>query len=121
MELNVHTLIKTTFAFDSSILMCPQVLPRELYNEVIDDVINYIKPKLPPNGRYNYWVTCLEDLKSRETFQEKYEDWEDGLKRGVFNLNKVDLWRNDIGKMENILSKNNKVLEWWKKINVKLI
>ena len=33
LELNVHTLIKTTFAFDSSIMMCPQVLPRDLFKK----------------------------------------------------------------------------------------
>jgi MoaA/NifB/PqqE/SkfB family radical SAM enzyme len=62
LELNVHTLIKTTFAFDSSIIMCPQVLPRELYNEVIDDILDYIRPKIQQRPKYSYWITCLEDL-----------------------------------------------------------
>jgi hypothetical protein len=94
--------------------MCPQVLPRELYNEVIDDVIDYIKPKIVQRPQYSYWLTCLEDLKNRETFQEKYSDWETGLKHGKERLKNVDKWRNNEGKLEEIFSKNPKVLEWWK-------
>tara|TARA_B100002019_G_C21159585_1_gene542572 strand:- start:87 stop:998 length:912 start_codon:yes stop_codon:yes gene_type:complete len=114
LELNVHTLIKTTFAFDSSIMMCPQVLPRELYNEVIDDIINYIKPKIVDKPKYDYWITCLEDLKNRQVFSEKYSDWRDGLELGKERLRKVDKWRRN----ENILNEiylkyNKKVYDWW--------
>lgn len=121
LELNVETLIKTTFAFDGSIIMCPQVLPRELYNEVIDDIIEYIKPKIADKPRYNYWLVCLHDLKNRETFQEKYPDWKEALQRGLENLKKVDKWRNNEGVIEKIFSKNPKVLDWWKNANEKLI
>lgn len=113
LELNVHTLIKTTFAFDSSIVMCPQLLPRELFNEVIDDVLNYIKPKIELNPKYSYWITSLEDLKSRQTFEEKYEDWESGLRDGIFRLKNVDKWRNNLGVIEDIFKENPKVLNWW--------
>ena len=115
LELDVHTLIKTTFAFDSSIMMCPQVLPRELYNECIDDILNYIKPKIEKFPKYSYWVTCLEDLKNRQTFQEKYPDWQQGLKLGKERLQKVDKWRKNEGIIEKIYSENPKLLEWWTK------
>jgi hypothetical protein len=121
LELNVHTLIKTTFAFDGSIIMCPQVLPRELYDEVIDDVIQYIRPKLVNNPKFNYWITCLEDLKKRQTFQEKYPDWEESLKRGLHNLKRVDTWRKNEGVIEKIFSDNPKVLQWWNSVNKQLI
>ena len=116
LELDVHTLIKTTFAFDSSIMMCPQVLPRELFDDVIDDILNYIRPKVEANSKYNYWITCLEDLKARQVFSEQYPDWEEGLKLGKERLAKVDKWRNN----ENILNgiyKNNHtgVFDWWTK------
>ena len=115
-ELNVNTLIKTTFAFDGTIIMCPQVLPRELFNEVIDDIINYIKPKLVGREHYSYWITCLEDLKNRQTFQEKYENWESELSHGKEILGRVDLWRDNVGKIEEIFSQNPKVLNWWNNI-----
>lgn len=117
LELNVHTLIKTTFAFDGSIIMCPQVLPRDIFNEVIDDVIDYITPKLVGNEKFSYWITCLEDLKSRKTFQEQYENWEESLNRGLEVLQRVDSWRKNELAMENILRKNSKVLNWWKLVN----
>ena len=115
-KLDINTLIKTTFAFDSSIVMCPQVLPRDLYNEVIDDIINYIKPTVEKKPKYQYWITCLEDLKNREVFSEKYEDWKEGLEKGKYNLRRVDKWRNNEELLSRIFLKHNKkVYDWWNK------
>ena len=115
LELDVHTLIKTTFAFESSIMMCPQVLPRELFNEVIDDVLDYIKPKIEANPKFGYWITCLEDLKNRQVFSEKYPDWREGLKSGKERLAKVDKFRRNEGVLDKIYLENNKkVYDWWK-------
>jgi hypothetical protein len=83
--------------------------------------LDYIRPKIQINPKYQYWITCLEDLKNRETFQEKYPDWADGLKRGVNNLNAVDLWRNNVGALEDIFSQNPRVLQWWQNSNKKII
>ena len=114
LELDIHTLIKTTFAFDSSIMMCPQVLPRELFNEVIDDILDYIRPKVEANQKYNYWITCLEDLKNRQVFSEQYPDWQKGLVQGKERLAKVDKWRNNEDILNNIYLKHNKkVYDWW--------
>tara|TARA_B100001778_G_scaffold334255_1_gene345000 strand:+ start:339 stop:1685 length:1347 start_codon:yes stop_codon:yes gene_type:complete len=115
LELDVHTLIKTTFAFDSSIMMCPQVLPRDLFEEVIDDVLDYIKPKIKVNTKYEYWITCLEDLKNRQVFSEQYPDWKEGLKLGKERLAKVDKFRRNEGVLDKIYLENNKkVYDWWK-------
>ena len=115
LELDVHTLIKTTFAFESSIMMCPQVLPRELFNEVIDDILDYIKPKIEANPKFGYWITCLEDLKNRQVFSEKYPDWREGLKSGKERLAKVDKFRRNEGVLDKIYLENNKkVYDWWK-------
>ena len=116
LQFDVHTLIKTTFAFDSSIMMCPQVLPRDLYNEIIDDIIDYIKPKLIGNEKHSNWIECLEDLKARQVFSEQYPDWQEGLKRGKDRLAKVDKWRNNENHLNQIyLLHNKKVYEWWNK------
>ena len=115
LELDVHTLIKTTFAFDSSIMMCPQVLPRDLFDEVIDDVLEYIRPKILDNPKYEYWITCLEDLKKRQVFSEQYPNWKDGLKLGKERLAKTDKFRRNENVLENIyLNNNKKVYNWWK-------
>jgi hypothetical protein len=114
LELDIHTLIKTTFAFDSSIMMCPQVLPRELFDEVIDDILDYIRPKVEANQKYNYWITCLEDLKNRQVFSEQYPDWQKGLVQGKERLAKVDKWRNNEDILNDIYLKHNKkVYDWW--------
>ena len=95
-------------------MMCPQVLPRELYNEVIDDIINYIKPKIVDKPKYDYWITCLEDLKNRQVFSEKYSDWRDGLELGKERLRKVDKWRRNENILNEIYLKHNKkVYNWW--------
>ena len=118
LELNVQTLIKTTFAFDSSITMCPQVLPRELYDEVLDDLIEYITPKVI-NTKYSNWIDCLIDLKSRQVFSEIYPDWKEGLIKGKKNLQRVDKWRKNEGVIENIYAKHPGVLKWWNSIDIK--
>ena len=116
LELNVQTLIKTTFAFDSSITMCPQVLPRELYDEVLDDLIEYVTPKVI-NTKYSNWIDCLTDLKSRQVFSEIYPDWKEGLIKGKKNLQRVDKWRKNEGVIEKIYAQHPDVLKWWNSIN----
>jgi hypothetical protein len=96
--------------------MCPQVLPRELFDEVIDDILEYIKPKVKLNPKYNYWITCLEDLKKRQVFSEQYPDWKEGLKTGKERLAKVDKWRKNENILKDIYLNNNiRVYEWWTK------
>tara|TARA_X000001382_G_scaffold127533_1_gene115561 strand:+ start:367 stop:1716 length:1350 start_codon:yes stop_codon:yes gene_type:complete len=113
-ELDVHTLIKTTFAFDSSIMMCPQVLPRNLYEEVIDDILEYIRPKAEKFPKHSNWIECLEDLKQRQVFSEQYPDWREGLKRGKENLTRIDKWRRNENVLNEIYLKHNKkVYNWW--------
>lgn len=114
-ELNVHTLIKTTFAFDSQILMCPQALPRHLFNEVIDDIIEYIKPRAEGNHMHENWILCLEDLKKRKVFSETYTDYKQGFIKGKERLSRIDKWRNNENVLSNIYLKHNiKVYDWWK-------
>jgi hypothetical protein len=114
-ELNIKTYFKTTFSFDSSVVMSPLCLPKELLNEVIDDILNYIEPKLTNLNRIYY--DGLIDIKNKKTFEEMYTDYKEGLKRGKEKLQKIDAFRGDIYKFDNILKKNNtKVYEWWKSI-----
>lgn len=117
LELDVHTLIKTTFSFDSSIVMSPMMIPRHILNPILDDIIVYAKSK--NNRKIDNYVTCFEDIKSKQTFQEQYPDWENGLIEGKKRLLKVDLYRNNIGKIEEIFSKNIELLDWWNNILVK--
>jgi hypothetical protein len=116
LDLNVHTLIKTTFSFDSSIVMSPLMIPRRILDPIIDDIYIHIKPKVLANPKYSYWLTCLDDLKSKKTFEEQYPDHLEGLKRGKERLQKIDAYRGNSGKIEEIFSRNKDLLAWWKSI-----
>lgn len=118
-ELDVHTLIKTTFSFDSSIVMSPMMIPRHILNPILDDIIEYAREKAKTYPKIQNYVQCFEDIKSKKTFQEEYPDWEDGLKRGKERLIGVDMYRNNVGKIEEIFSKNQALLEWWNNIKIK--
>lgn len=114
-ELNVKTYIKTTFAFDSKIVMSPLSMPKKILVPIIDDILEYIEPKLTQKTRI--YKESLIDLKNKKTFDETYSDYVSGLKIGKERLNKVDVFRGDNNTYENILKKHNMdAYEWWKSI-----
>lgn len=117
LELDVTTYIKTTFSFDSSVIMSPLAMPKLILIEIIDDIIDYIKPKVTRKTRI--YLEALEDLKTKQTFDETYDDYKDGLLRGKLNMIKIAEFRKDGEislKFEDIIKENKKLLEWWKKI-----
>ena len=61
LELNVKSYIKKTFAFDSSIIMSPSMIPRNILNKIIDDNVDYMKLKVTPKTKI--YIESLEDLK----------------------------------------------------------
>lgn len=115
-DLDVHTLIKTTFAFDSSIVMSPMMIPRHILNPILDDIIEYAKEKALVNPKIQNYVVCFEDIKSKKTFQEEFPDWEDGIRRGKNRLLEIDTFRGNVGRIEEIFSQNKELLEWWNSI-----
>ena len=115
-ELDVHTLIKTTFAFDSSIVMSPMMIPRHILNPILDDIIEYAREKSKTHPKINNYVVCFEDIKSKKTFQEEFPDWEDGIRRGKNRLLEMDTFRGNVGRIEEIFSQNKELLEWWNSI-----
>jgi hypothetical protein len=117
-ELNVHTLIKTTFSFDSSIVMSPMMIPRRILNPILDDIIEYAKQKSKINPKIQNYVTCFEDIKKKQTFEEQYSDWEDGIRRGKTRLKMIDAFRGNEGKIEQIFSNYQPLLEWWNSIKI---
>ena len=112
-ELNVHTLIKTTFSFDSTIVMSPMMIPRYILDPILDDIIEYAKEKAKKYPKIQNYVSCFEDIKSKKTFEEEYIDWKEGILKGKENVHRVDKYRNTIGKLEEIFSKNKQLIEWW--------
>ena len=117
LELDVKTYIKTTFSFDSSVIMSPLCVPKEILIEIIDDILEYIKPRV--TTKTMIYVEALENLKTKQTFEESYEDYRDGWKRGKSNMNRIAEFRKDAFyqlTFESIISQNEKLLKWWNEI-----
>lgn len=113
-ELNVNTLIKTTFAFDSSIVMSPLMIPRFILEPILDDILDYVNKQLTPQNKIYY--DAIIDLKNKKTFEEQFDDYLKGIKLGKARLENIDKFRNNTGKIENIFSQNKTLIEWWNKI-----
>jgi hypothetical protein len=117
-EYDVHTLIKTTFSFDSSIVISPLMIPRHILNPILDDIIEYAKEKAKTYPKIQNYVTCFEDIKNKKTFEEQYPDWQSGIINGKKRLMLIDIHRNNAGKIETIFSKYPPLLEWWQSIKI---
>jgi hypothetical protein len=117
-EYDVHTLIKTTFSFDSSIVISPLMIPRHILNPILDDIIEYAKEKAKTYPKIQNYVTCFEDIKNKKTFEEQYPDWQSGIINGKKRLMLIDIHRNNVGKIETIFSKYPPLLEWWESIKI---
>jgi hypothetical protein len=117
-ELDVTTYIKTTFSFDSSVIMSPVSIPKPLLENIIDDILSYIEPRVTP--KTNIYVEALKDLKTKPTFMETYPDYKDGWKRGKENLSRIAKYRGDgvNGRLtiEDIFAEHAELLNWWKNI-----
>jgi organic radical activating enzyme len=111
LELNVKSYIKKTFAFDSSIIMSPSMIPRNILNQIIDDNINYMKSKVTPKTKI--YIESLEDLKITNTFEEIYDNSLDGITAGKKRMILIDRLRNNEGVLDNIFSKNTDLINWW--------
>jgi organic radical activating enzyme len=115
LELDVKTYIKVTFSFESSAIMSPLCMPKQILHSIIDSILEFIEPKLT-HKTYIYKEALL-DLKNKATFEETYPDYRQGIKEGKQKLEAIDLFRGDEGKFENILKENSlQAYEWWRSI-----
>ena len=109
-NLDVKTYMKITFAFDPMVLMSPMAMPRDVLDEILDELIEYC-------GELETWKTAIfretfEDMKSRPTFAEQWPDtYKEGFIKGKQRLNLMSINRRENFRMENILT--GKALEWW--------
>ena len=117
-EYDVHTLIKTTFSFDSSIVISPLMIPRHILNPILDDIIEYAREKAKTHPKIQNYVTCFEDIKNKKTFEEEYPNWQTGIIIGKKRLMLIDIYRNNVGKLESIFSKYPPLLQWWNSIEL---
>jgi hypothetical protein len=116
-ELEAPVITKLIFAFDPEIVLSPLALPRDILDEVLDDLIAYIEPKV--NAKTQSILDTLNDLKKRPTFAELYPDkYVDAFYRGKYHQDKVSIRRKD-GRdhypptLNDIYKNNLRVYNWW--------
>jgi hypothetical protein len=117
LKLGVKSYVKISFDFDPSAIMSPMCLPRELLDEICTELIDY------ETGIGNHltrvYSETFKSMLTRQTFAEKYgASFQQGLINGKKRYQQIATHRRDIEKVtiEQIFSRNNKVLDWWNNI-----
>ena len=114
-ELQLELLTKQVFSFSPDNAMSPLFMPKELLDEIIDEVRNKtIKHK--SKFTKNFFQQLDEMQKQNRSTKNIYneEDYISGQKKGKAQIEYLDKIRGT--DIKTILSKNKKVLEWWKNI-----
>lgn len=112
MEKKVPIEPKIVYAFDPSIALSPLAIPRSILNEIIDDIVKYLFPKI--NQSNLKVIKTLMALKKRATFDEAYPNqWKEHLQQGKKQLKYLEQIRKSKIKMEDIFSAHPKLLTWW--------
>ena len=103
-ELDTEILTKVMFTFSNDEILSPLALPRDLLHTIIDEALAYMEPIATRKQRA--LIDVIKNLKKRETFTP--------TKRGKERQESIDkIRRQDITK---ILSRDERVLEWWTSI-----
>ena len=89
------------FTFSNDEIFSPLALPKELLHTIIDEALRYIEPRASRKQRP--LIDVLKNLKTRKTFVP--------TKQGKQRQQRIDALRNK--SIENILVKDERVLEWW--------
>jgi len=103
-ELDTEILTKVMFTFSNDEILSPLALPKELLHTIIDEALAYMEPLATRKQRA--LIEVIKNLKNRETFTPTRKG-----KQRQENIDKIR--RQDIKK---ILSRDERVLEWWTNI-----
>jgi len=103
-ELDTEILTKVMFTFSNDEILSPLALPKELLHTLIDEALAYMEPRASHKQRA--LIDVIKNLKNRETFT--------ATKKGKLRQLSIDkIRRQDITK---ILSRDERVLDWWTSI-----
>ena len=103
-ELDTEILTKVMFTFSNDEILSPLALPKELLHTIIDEALAYMEPLATRKQRS--LIDVIKNLKNRETFMP--------TKKGKQRQESIDkIRRQDITK---ILSRDERVLDWWTSI-----
>jgi len=114
-ELNTTLLAKVIFSFTPDIVMSPLALPKHILHRFVSELLNDIKPKVTRTQQP--MVDILENLLTRKTFEEEWEDWhKEAISEGKNRILTLENIRNDKYTMSDILKQDKEIYEWWKAI-----
>ena len=103
-ELNTEILTKVMFTFSDDEILSPLALPKDLLHTIIDEALEYMIPRA--TRKQKSLIEVITNLKTRKTFT--------ATKKGKLRQESIDkIRRQDITK---ILSRDERMLEWWKSI-----
>ena len=109
-ELGVEILAKVIFTFTPDIIMSPLALPRKILERVIDQLIT-------DNKLGSALEDVLVQLKNRPTMEEQFPDYKLGMQKGKRRILRLESIRNDTFTMQDILSTDQEILDWWEGID----
>ena len=109
-ELDSEILAKVIFSFSPDIIMSPLALPRDM----LDDWVNETADKLDQGALRDVILQLLD----RPTFEQQWPDtYKIGLAKGKARLARIDQIRNSKSTLEQILSKDARLHEWYQQIH----
>lgn len=115
-ELDVNSSIKSIFSLDSQIVLNPLMIPKNILHEILDDLIDYANEKSKINKKIYQYIQALEKVKNEKTLEEIDNNVINKIKIGKKNMIEMDQYRNNVGVLDNIFSKNKKLISWWRDI-----
>ena len=104
-ELDVQILTKVMFTFSNDEIFSPLSVPQKLLHEIIDDALDYIKPRA--TWKQQSMIDVLQNMKTRSCFTPTVK----GKARQVY----IDQIRNV---SINDILQNTRLWEWWQSIEV---
>lgn len=105
-ELGVELLAKVIFGFSPDIVLSPLAMPRSLLEAEIAELTQDL-----PSGALRDVVL---QLRQRPTFEEQWPDqYQSALEQGKQRQQRIDQIRGEVGRLESILSKRPRILEWY--------
>lgn len=116
LNLDVHTLIKTTYAFDSSIVMSPMMIPRDILEPILDRIIFQARKYSIINKKIENYIHAFVDIKNKKTFEEQFPNFIEGIKVGKQRQLEIDKYRKQEGALEKIFNLDQNLINWWKSI-----
>ena len=103
-ELDTEILTKVMFTFSNDEILSPLALPKELLHTLIDEALAYMEPLATRKQRS--LIDVIKNLKNRETFIPTKEGKQ--RQEGIDKIRRQDITK--------ILSRDERVLDWWTSI-----